>query len=79
VPKITEMMGVRSDDAHPVELWRDQQSGRLVVRAYNDAGYSYTEIDLWDLIHWLQSGPRPDMVTLNDEVCGAVRGHLSGG
>lgn len=63
------MGGVRSDDDHPVELWRDGESGRLMVRAYNEAGYSYTEIDLWDLIGWLQSGQGKELVPSDATVC----------
>lgn len=58
MPKLCVMDGVRSDDCHPVELWRTEHSGRLVIRAYNEAGYSYTEVDLWDLIGWLSTGPK---------------------
>ena len=64
MPKLCEMQGVRSDEAdHPVELWRDDHSGRLMVRAYNEAGYSYTEIDLWDLIAWLERGPGGELIS----------------
>ena len=28
----------------------------LVLRAYDEAGYSGTKVDLWDLIDWLQAG-----------------------
>lgn len=41
----------------PVELRRDEETGRLVTRAYSDA-YSGTDIDFWDLVGWLRSGPR---------------------
>ena len=61
--KICEMNGVRSygngDD--PIELWLND-SGRLVVVAYNEAGYCGTEVDLYDLIEWLQVGPGRRMV-----------------
>jgi hypothetical protein len=32
-----------------VELWRNQR-GRLIVRAYNECGNAYTNVDLLDLI-----------------------------
>jgi hypothetical protein len=37
-------------------LWRIGESGRLVIRAYNECGNNITEVDLWDLMDWLQTG-----------------------
>lgn len=51
--KLEIMKGVRSDES-PVELWRDDESGRLTIRAYNEAGYNCTDIDFWDLVEWLK-------------------------
>ena len=59
MPKICEMKGVRQyGNSDPVELWRDDESGRLVIKAFNEGGYSCTDVDLWDLINWLQTGSR---------------------
>lgn len=71
------MSGVRSDDELPVELWRCDRSGRLVVRAYNEAGCSYTEVDLWDLVGWLQAGHQGFLVASNDTI-GRPAGNNSG-
>lgn len=30
--------------------------GRVVIRAFNEAGFSRTEVDLYDLLSWLRSG-----------------------
>lgn len=38
----------------PVELWL--RRGRLVVRAYNEAGFNTTEIDVLHLMHSLRDG-----------------------
>ena len=46
------------DEGFEVQLRRMPDSGRLVVRAYNEAGYSGTEIDLEDLIAWLRANGR---------------------
>ena len=54
--KIAELVGVREyQESDTVELWR-HSNGRAVIRAYNECGNNYTEVDLWDLIKWLQSG-----------------------
>ena len=55
---IAVMDGVReySDGLFPVELWRNAKTGRLVIRAYNERGNNITEVDLWDLLDWLQTG-----------------------
>lgn len=61
---IAAMAGVRGGEPGlSVQLWR--KGGRLVVRAYNQAGYDFTEIDLGDLQEWLKAnadvgaGPLP--------------------
>lgn len=57
--RIAVMDGVRGgEDGFPVELWRDDETGRLVVVAYTDAGYGLVTIDLPDLIGWLRSSTR---------------------
>lgn len=53
IEKIEVLSGVREYcEEMAVELWR-LENGRLVVRAYNEAGHSGTEVDLLDLIEWL--------------------------
>src|SRR6476661_5571493 len=55
--KICDMAGVREHaEGLTVELWRIGESGRLVIRAYNECGNNITEVDLWDLMDWLQTG-----------------------
>jgi hypothetical protein len=57
MPKLCEMRGVRGgEEGFPVELWQDDDTGRLAVRAYNEAGYNSAEIDFDDLCRWL-NGP----------------------
>jgi hypothetical protein len=36
----------------PVELWVNR-ANRLVLRTYNEDGHNSTEIDVFDLLHWL--------------------------
>ena len=41
------------EDGLPVEIWR--LNGRLVIRAYNECGCRFTDVDLIDLVNWLSS------------------------
>jgi hypothetical protein len=67
MPKICEIIGVREHvERSPVELWRNDKTGRLVVVALNEGGCSGTEVDLLDLIDWLQAGPGRGMVLADD-------------
>lgn len=57
MPKICEMAGVREyAEGDPVELWRDDASGRLVIRARNECGNNSTYVDLLDLLDWVAAG-----------------------
>lgn len=57
MPKICEMTGVRElNEGLPVELWRDDATGRLVLRAYNECGCNATDVDLGGLLSWLSVG-----------------------
>jgi len=52
------MKGVREYvESEPVRLVRRPYNGRLVIRAMNEGGNSYTDVDLLDLMEWLQWGP----------------------
>ena len=44
-------------ESEPVRLVRRPYNGRLVIRAMNEGGNSYTDVDLLDLMEWLQWGP----------------------
>jgi hypothetical protein len=56
--KLCDMQGVREyQEGDTVQLWRVGESGRLVVRAYNECGNRVVDIDLWDILDWLQAGP----------------------
>lgn len=53
--KITTLPDVREwNDGMPVELWINR-SGRLVLRSYNEDGHNSTEVDVLDLLDWLES------------------------
>lgn len=54
MPMIAEMEEVGGGDTgFSVQLYRDDDTGRLVVRAINEDGYACTDIDLLDLLGWL--------------------------
>lgn len=51
--KVCEMASVREwSEGYPVELWRDEDSGRLVIRAKSECGNSIVHVDLWDVVAW---------------------------
>ena len=54
--KIACLPGVREWMEHdPVELWINR-AGRLVIKAWNEAGHNSTEVDVFDLLEWLELG-----------------------
>jgi hypothetical protein len=54
--KLAVLSGVREQNEHePVELWLNE-SGRVVVRAFDECLNNYTDVDLADLLDWLRSG-----------------------
>lgn len=58
MPKICDMEGVREYlERETVELWRNEKYGRLTIRAYNERGNNFTDVDLCGLIEWLAFGP----------------------
>ena len=70
MPKICVMEYVRGwGERYDVELWRDDDSGRLVVRAYNECHNGIVDIDLLDIISWCREGPR------SGEIRGALEQH----
>lgn len=55
---VCELARVREHgEGFPVELRRHTESGRLVVRAFNECGNNYTDVDFADLISWFRAGP----------------------
>jgi hypothetical protein len=65
MPRICVMESVRElGEGFPVELWRDDDSGRLVVRPYNERHNGSVDIDFMDIISWCQRGP-PEIGDLN--------------
>lgn len=58
VDVVAELVGVREYvEGSSVLLVRNQQNGRLMIRAYNEGGQNFTEIDLFDLLSYLREGP----------------------
>jgi hypothetical protein len=53
---VLTMTGVREySEGFPVELRRDGDSGRLVVRAINEGGHNVTHVDVLDLLNWFRA------------------------
>jgi hypothetical protein len=75
VSKICEMESVRErTGGHPVELWRNSESGRLVIRAKNESGNNVTEVDLWDVIQWFTGGPHMEIRQRRNDFAGGGEG-----
>ena len=56
MPKLMDMDGVTGGEAgFPIELWRDDDTGRLVIRGYNESGFNVVDIDLNEVRVWLAS------------------------
>ena len=77
--KICEMKGVRAygNDDEPVELWLND-SGRLVIVAYNEAGHCGTEVDFWDIMAWVGHAGRDVVLAHDDNPSGARRDPAGG-
>ena len=61
--KICELVGVREyAEGFPVALWRDEDSGRLLIVAENEGGNNSTAIDLLDLLEWLRHGAHVEIL-----------------
>lgn len=68
MPMICELRGVREHcEGDPVELWRDNDTGRLVIRAQNECGNNSTHVDLFDLLDWMSAGPHQWVL---EDTCG---------
>lgn len=66
MPKLCVMDGVREhSEGWPVELWRDDNTGRLVIRAFNEAANNTTDVDLLDVADWLRFGPASAVDRIN--------------
>ena len=62
--KICDMNGVRGGEPEfEVELWRHDETGRLVVRGTNEGGFSCVDIDLGDICKWLGLDSDPEALT----------------
>jgi hypothetical protein len=49
------MDGVREyGDSEPVELWLEENCKRPVIRALNEACFASTEVDLLDVLTWVE-------------------------
>lgn len=60
----TAMEGVREyAEEMAVHLVKAADEDRWVIKAWNEAGYNSTEVDLFDLLYWLRKH-RPDLMSL---------------
>jgi len=63
VDAVCEIESVREYiEGSTVQLVRRQPDRRLVIRAYNEGGNSYTDVDLFDLLDWLRNGPAGGLI-----------------
>ena len=79
--KICSLDGVRSygNGDEPVELWFNTDVGRMVIVTYNEGGLCATEIDLDDLLQYLQRGSQsPDGGFFDGRTIGGIRSIASG-
>jgi hypothetical protein len=75
---VAVMHGVREiTEGLPVELWRDKR-GRLVIRAYNEAGCRFIDLDLWDILDWLSAGGGTELMLDSRKGTGADRNDSRG-
>lgn len=75
--KVADMVGVRAYGNEPgVELWLNE-NGRLVIVAYNEAGHCATQVDLWDILDWVQDGPGSRMVLDCDTHAAGTRSDIA--
>ena len=49
-------------EREPVEI--KEKDGRLVIEALNEGGHNGTEVDLMDVIEWVEVN-RPDLITFS--------------
>lgn len=57
MPKVCDILSVRggeSDLGFPVQLYADDCTGRLQIRGINEGGFACVDIDVGDLIQWLE-------------------------
>lgn len=69
--KICDLDGVSGGDIpFPVSLWKDGDSGRIVLRAINEGGFACTDIDFHQLTNWLgkRSGKALDGESVYNEI-----------
>jgi hypothetical protein len=60
---LSELTGVREYvEGSTVRLVRRQQNGRLVIRAFNEGGNNYVDIDFMDLMNWSKWGPSDGII-----------------
>jgi hypothetical protein len=61
-----EIPQIRSDDIDsPVQIWRDDKSGRFYLRAINEGGFACIDLDLWDLAIWFGHDPEKFISSLS--------------
>lgn len=64
------MEGVTAGGEDSPCLWRDDTSGKLMMRVWAEGGMTYTDVELWGLVQWLQTGPGAGLVQFDENKCG---------
>jgi hypothetical protein len=52
-------------EREPVEI--KERDGRLIIEALNEGGHNGTEVDLMDVIKWVEVN-RPDLITFSSHL-----------
>ena len=79
--KVATLEGVREyGEGEPVELWVNRY-GRMVVRARNECGNNFTDVDLADLLDWSRSGSSSEREIANggESIPRISEGEIAGG
>lgn len=78
MPKICDLSGVRGGDTgFPVQLYRDDDSNRIVVRGTNEGGFACVDIDLGDLLQAFGVPDSAEDIASALAIAEHLRGHES--
>lgn len=63
---ICEIREIRSEDIdQPVQIWRDDDTGRFFLRSVNEGGFACIDLDVRDLARFFGSDPDEVIASIN--------------